>query len=530
MKKQPASIFNDAIGPIMRGPSSSHVAASVRIGNLARQLSGKKLKHVVIEFEKQGAIAPTYHTQGTDIGLAAGLLGLKPDDENMPISLEKARKENIGIEFDITDFIADHPNTMKIMLADQEGRKIHLEAISVGGGLIEIRKIEEYSLSICGDFYETLLFYSGMTSEEAKKIVDQIKKEIKEIVYIDLSKNDKQGIINLKTSSKLSNPKILWLQELKNILYIRQLDPVMPVVSVKDCSIPYNTASKMLSYWEKKGGELWELAVLYEGSRGKLTQAKIFSMMRKIVNILKVSIEAGLKGTSYQDRILGPQAWMIEKANQENKLIPGGVLNHIISFTMSMMEVKSSMGLIVAVPTAGSCGAVPGAIFGTAKYMNLDDDKIIKAMLAAGIIGVFISEQATFSAEVCGCQAECGSASAMAAAGLIQLIGGNVKQGIDAASIALQNMLGLICDPVANRVEVPCLGRNVMAATNAFAAANMVISGIDVVIPLDETIKAMYDVGIQLPSSLRCTARGGLSITKTAQKIDRKINDSKRSN
>ncbi|MBA7576762.1 hypothetical protein ES695_17735 [Candidatus Atribacteria bacterium 1244-E10-H5-B2] len=514
----------------MRGPSSSHVAASVRIGNLARQLLGRKLKHVVIEFERHGAIAPTYHSQGTDIGLAAGLLGLKPDDQTMPISLERARGENIDIKFKITDFIADHPNTIKIMLADQEGKKIHLKAISVGGGLIEIKKIEEFSLSICGDFYETLLFYSRITSKEAEKIIEQIKKEIKGIAYIDLSENNKQGIINLKTSSKLTLSKILWLQKLKNILYIRQLDPVMPVVSVKDCCIPYNTASKMLSYWEKKGGGLWELAVLYESSWGKLSKVEVFSKMRKIVNILKSSIETGLKGTSYQDRILGPQAWLVEKANRENKLIPGGVLNHIISFTMAMMEVKSSMGLIVAAPTAGSCGAVPGAIFGTAQYINLDDDKIIKAMLAAGIIGVFISEQATFSAEVCGCQAECGAASAMAAAGLIQLIGGNVKQGIDAASIALQNMLGLICDPVANRVEVPCLGRNVMAATNAFAAANMIISGVDVVIPLDETIKAMYDVGIQLPSNLKCTARGGLSITETAQTIDKKINDSKRSN
>ena len=503
----------------MRGPSSSHVAASVRIGNLARQLLGRKLKHVVIEFERHGAIAPTYHSQGTDIGLAAGLLGLKPDDQTMPISLEKARGENIDIKFKITDFIADHPNTIKIMLADQEGRKIHLKAISVGGGLIEIKKIEEFSLSICGNFYETLLFYSRITSKEVEKIIEQIKKEIKGIAYIDLSENNKQGVINLKTSSKLTPSKILWLQKLKNILYIRQLDPVMPVVSVKDCCIPYNTASKMLSYWGKKGGELWELAVLYESSWGKLSKVEVFSKMRKIVNILKSSIKTGLKGTSYQDRILGPQAWLVEKANRENKLIPGGVLNHIIAFTMAMMEVKSSMGLIVAAPTAGSCGAVPGAIFGTAQYMNLDDDKIIKAMLAAGIIGVFISEQATFSAEVCGCQAECGSASAMAAAGLIQLIGGNVKQGIDAASIALQNMLGLICDPVANRVEVPCLGRNVIAATNAFSVANMVISGIDVVIPLDETIKAMYKVGVSLPAELRCTGRGGLSTTETALKI-----------
>jgi len=510
----------------MRGPSSSHVAASVRIGNLARQLLGGKLKSVVIEFERQGAIAPTYHTQGTDIGLAAGLLGLQPDDQTLPISLEKARGENIDIKFKITDFIADHPNTIKIVLADQEDKKIHLKAISLGGGLIEINKIEEFSLSICGDFYETLLFYSGITSKEAKKIVEQIKKEIKEIAYINLSENSKQGqgIIDIKTSSKLSLSKILWLEKLKNILYIRQLDPVIPVVSIKDCIVPYNTGSKMLKYWEKNGGELWELAILYESSRGKISKAEIFSKMGKIVNILKSSIEAGLKGTSYQDRILGPQAWMVEKANRENKLIPGGVLNRIISFTMAMMEVKSSMGLIVAAPTAGSCGAVPGAILGTAHYMNLDDDKIIKAMLAAGMVGVFISEQATFSAEVCGCQAECGAASAMAAAGLIQLMGGNVKQGIDAASIALQNMLGLICDPVANRVEVPCLGRNVMAATNAVAAANMIISGVDVVIPLDETIKAMYKVGVSLPAELRCTGRGGLSTTETALKIMGKMN------
>ena len=238
----------------MRGPSSSHVAASVRIGNLALKLIGGRLKNVVIEFERHGAIAPTYHSQGTDIGLAAGLLGLQPDDQTLPISLEKARKENIDIKFKITAFIADHPNTIKIMLADQEEKKIHLKAISLGGGLIEINKIEEFSLSICGDFYETLLFYSGITSKNIKKIVEQIKKEIKEIAYIDLSENSeqRQGIIDIKTSSKLSSSKIFWLQKLKNILYIRQLSPVMPVVSVKDCCIPYNTASEMLSYWKKK--------------------------------------------------------------------------------------------------------------------------------------------------------------------------------------------------------------------------------------------------------------------------------------
>jgi L-serine dehydratase len=280
----------------------------------------------------------------------------------------------------------------------------------------------------------------------------------------------------------------------------------------------------MFNYWKKESGELADLAALYESRRGKLSKTDVFAKMAEMVKILRESIHQGLKGTSYKDRILGPQAWMVEKAIREKQLIPGGVLNQMISYTMAMMEVKSSMGIIVAAPTAGSCGAVPGAIFGAADYINLNDEKIVRAMLAAGIVGVFISEQATFAAEGCGCQAECGAASAMAAAGLVQLMGGNVKQGIDAASFALQNMLGLICDPVANRVEVPCLGRNVLAASNALSCANMVISGLDVVIPLDETIKAMYDVGLQLPKTLKCTAQGGLSITKTALMIDKKIN------
>jgi len=132
--------------------------------------------------------------------------------------------------------------------------------------------------------------------------------------------------------------------------------------------------------------------------RGNLSNEEVFSMMKDIVLTMKSSIRAGIKGISYQDRILGLQAWLVKKANQENKLIPGGALNIVIAWTMAMMEVKSSMGVIVAAPTAGSCGAVPGAILEVADFMNLDDDKITKAMLAAGIIGVFISEQATFSA------------------------------------------------------------------------------------------------------------------------------------
>jgi L-serine dehydratase len=187
------------------------------------------------------------------------------------------------------------------------------------------------------------------------------------------------------------------------------------------------------------------------------------------------------------------------------------------------MEVKSAMGVIVAAPTAGACGGLPGACIGAASAMGLPPQAMARAMLAAGLIGVFIAARATFAAEVAGCQAECGAGSAMAAAALVTLVDGTADQALSAASMALQNVLGLICDPVANRVEVPCLGRNVMAASNSLACANMALGGFDAVVPLDEVIETMLRVGRSLPTALRCTAMGGLSITKTSKEIEARL-------
>jgi L-serine dehydratase len=185
-----------------------------------------------------------------------------------------------------------------------------------------------------------------------------------------------------------------------------------------------------------------------------------------------------------------------------------------------MMEVKSSMGVIVAAPTAGSCGALPGALFGTAHSLQLPEDELVKAMLAAGLIGVFIAAHATFAAEVGGCMAETGSGGGMAAAALVGMKGGTLEQALAAASMALQNSLGIICDPIGNRVEAPCLGRNVMAASNAVSSANMALSDYVQLIPLDEVIETMKAVGDQIHHTLRCTNLGGLSITPAAKKIE----------
>jgi L-serine dehydratase len=238
---------------------------------------------------------------------------------------------------------------------------------------------------------------------------------------------------------------------------------------------------------------------------------------------MEASLLEGRKGTSYKDRILGCQSGRYQEQLENGRLLEVGMLNRIILFVTAMMETKSAMGVIVAAPTAGSCGVLPGACLGAASFMGLDAEEINRAMLAAGMIGVFISARATFAAEVGGCQAECGAGGAMAAAALVTLAGGSAAQGVDAASMALQNILGMICDPVANRVEVPCLGKNVLAAANALACANMALAGFDAVIPLDEVIDAMDAVGKSLPPELRCTGRGGLSVTPAAKAIDKKL-------
>ena len=201
------------------------------------------------------------------------------------------------------------------------------------------------------------------------------------------------------------------------------------------------------------------------------------------------------------------------------------MLNQIILSVTALMEVKSSMGVIVASPTAGSCGGLPGACIGAAGAMGLSLEDSTRAMLAAGLIGVFIAAHATFAAEVGGCQAECGSGSGMAAAALVTLAQGSTQQAVNAASMALQNVMGLICDPVAGRVEVPCLGKNVMAASNALACANMAIADFDVVIPLDEVIETMDRVGKSISVDLRCTGLGGLSITKASRAIENRLKE-----
>src|SRR6056297_3073597 len=515
MKKQPASIFNDVIGPVMRGPSSSHTAAASRIGLLANQMIKGKLKKVVVEFHPEGSLATTYQGQGSDIGLVGGLLGYNPEDERLVNSINISKKVGLDVIFNIVEYEANHPNTYRLKILGQK-EEVSATAISTGGGMIKYEDINGFPVEISGDFYETLIFCS--TNKAAQDIEMIIEKENLNLEYIQKSSKEKEILLNLKTLKGIDESFCNRLKKMGGVFSLINLSPVLPVMSSKDCQVPFLTASEMLG---KFGNDksLYELALLYESKRGKISEDEVYNKMKKIIEIMNDSVKKGLLGTEYEDRILGSQSHLIQEAMKDKKLIPGDLMNTVISYITSMMEVKSSMGVIVAAPTAGSCGGLPGTIIGACDVMELSIDHMVKGMLASGMIGLFIAQSATFAAEVGGCQVECGAGSSMVAAGLVQLMDGSANQAVDAASMALQNVMGMVCDPVGDRVEVPCLGKNVMAGTNAIACANMALAGFDKVIPLDETIESMYKVGHMLPHELRCTGKGGLSVTPTGIKI-----------
>lgn len=511
------SIFNDVIGPVMRGPSSSHCAAALRIGRIARDLMDGRIDEIRIEFDPRGSLATTHASQGSDMGLFGGLLGWEATDERLAESAAAIQAAAIKVDLQIVDIGATHPNTYQLTLKNALEQHT-LTALSTGGGMIEVVEIDGNRLSMGGDFYETLIYAHSRGGELLQFLTSRIEAD-----ELKLLGDSSQPMIEMKAQAFLEPQVVTELWANFDICSVKTIAPVLPVRSRKAMQVPFFTCDEMLRYNRDKDLPLWELALHYESARGNLSHEQVFQKMKETVGILQDSIAVGLHGTTYADRILGYQSGQFQTSMDSQQLLDGGMLNRIILYVTAMMEVKSSMGVIVASPTAGSCGGLPGAVIGAASAMGLSQDEMTHAMLAAGLIGVFIAAHATFAAEVGGCQAECGAGSGMAAAALVTLAKGTLDQSLAAASLALQNILGMICDPVANRVEAPCLGKNVLAASNALACANMALADYDPLIPLDQVIETMHRVGKSLPVELRCTGLGGLSVTAASKAIEKKL-------
>ena len=505
------SIFNDVIGPVMRGPSSSHSAASVRIGLLLHDLCGGVPDRVELDYDTMGSLATTHLSQGTDMGLYGGLLGWGADDERLPDAPATLRAQGTTIEVRKPELNDPHPNTYRILVG--RGSVEHrVVALSTGGGMIEIISIDGFDVSLFGDYATTLIHLSNDGETAAKQLG-----QATEVDQVAVSVSDSNASLVTVGSAK-PLPEHL-TAELGEVVSIHRLRSVLPVLSRQGLSVPFSHAGELPAD-ALTSRPLSDWAIEYECARGGIDQTEVLRQARTMLDIMAAGVATGLAGTSYDDRILGWQSGRFNEMASAGQLIDGGILNRMIGYVTALMEAKSAMEVIVAAPTAGSCATFPGALLATIDALDVGAKAAERALLTGGLIGVFVTNRSSFAAEEGGCQAETGAGAAMAAAALVELGGGSAAQSLSAASQALQNVLGLICDPVGNRVEAPCLGRNVAGAANALSCANMALAGYDHLIPFDEVLDAHRNVSELMARELRCTGLGGLAVTPTAQRIE----------
>ena len=282
----------------------------------------------------------------------------------------------------------------------------------------------------------------------------------------------------------------------------------------------YKSIEELVNTANEEGTTISEITLIEQALSMECTQDRILERMSFQYEVMKSAVENGLNpNIRSTSGLTGGDAYRLKVVRDEEKTLCGSFFSGALMRAVSVAEVNASMGRIVASPTAGSCGILPGALITMQKERNLSDDACVKALLTASAIGIVIAKNASLSGAEGGCQAECGSAAAMAAGALVELAGGTPEQISNAVAIAIKNILGLVCDPVAGLVEIPCIKRNAAGVANAIVAAEMALADIKSAIPADEVIMAMKQVGDKMSTSLKETAEGGLAKTPTAERL-----------
>lgn len=285
----------------------------------------------------------------------------------------------------------------------------------------------------------------------------------------------------------------------------------------------YHSINDLVELCHKNNAQIWQVIMMDNAHERMVSEDKIFENMRLMYKAMKTADNNYDKSLKSPSRMAGGDGELMYQYNKSGRNICGDFVGMVMEKALKMGESNACMRRIVATPTAGSCGVIPAVFISYETYFKALEDDMVKALLIASGIGAVIAENASIAGASGGCQAEIGSASAMAAAGLTFLQGGDSMQIVNSSALALKSMLGLACDPVCGLVEVPCIKRNVAGAMNAITAAQMSMAGIKSVISPDEVIDSMQRIGAAMPSSLKETAREGLAITPTAELIKREL-------
>ncbi|CAK6481283.1 L-serine ammonia-lyase, iron-sulfur-dependent, subunit alpha [Peribacillus simplex] len=282
--------------------------------------------------------------------------------------------------------------------------------------------------------------------------------------------------------------------------------------------------NELIEFCTHKQKTIGEVMLMMEIEKSGRDQKTIISMMEERLFKMQEAVESGKKDTSTAPSGIsgGDAVKMYDYVNQGNSL-SGSYISDAMTFSLATSECNARMGVIVATPTAGAAGILPGVLFSLHKNDGTSYRDLVMGLFTASALGYVIANRSFISGAAGGCQAEVGSATAMAAGTIVELKGGTPKQAVNATAIALKSLLGLVCDPVAGLVEVPCIKRNVIGTSIAFSAADLSLAGVESRIPCDEVIEAMYKIGKEMPRTLRETALGGLAMTETGKRVKEQL-------
>lgn len=505
------SILNDVLGPIMRGPSSSHTAGAYRIGTVARSLLGETPSSARMTFHPDGSYAPTYQVCGVDRAFACALLEIPMTDERFHDALNLAADAGTDIRFDVRPFKdADHPNQVEIALEGESGRRLWATAKSVGGGAVLFSRLEDWPVEITGKSHELLVECRADAAQQVACLL-----QVPDSLQAGLTQETRDGRSLLCSRGADALPAAL-LAALEGIAGVERVWRVQPVFFVRRGDPIFTSAEEMIVAAERRAGSLGRTALEYECELLGFNEDQALEEMSRRLAVMERSVNAGLAEQNIRMQLLRPTARAIMEADDAGELPVGGLHARAAARAMAVMHINNSMGVVCAAPTGGSAGTIPGVLTSLQHQRSIGRPQMLLALFAAGAIGLIVARRATFAAEIAGCQVEIGAGGAMAAAAVVEACGGTPRQAADAAAIAFHNCIGLVCDPVHGACEIPCHTRNAVAASSAFTCADLIMGGYENPIPLDETIDAVLTVGQMMPRELRCTALGGIAVTPSA--------------
>lgn len=431
------SIFNDVLSPTAPGPSSSNTVGPWRIASLARKLLDDQPISLKIEMSENGGFKDTFYSMSSDRAFIAGLLGIDLTTANLETVYATADEAKLKYEFLFTDKIEKIPSEMAFITLRSKSEEMKLTGVSLGGGEILITQINGNKCNIDG-------------REEATVSIPETKRKVK-------------------------------------------IDSVYPLSITGKHEPVFATAEGMIHYAKKNNIALWQAALDYEQSITGKSKEDIWSIAETVLKVAYDSIEAGKSEAVKFDGITSAKAANFIKKQETLPQIPMGASEEGALDALCIMEYAAAHGTIVCMPTGGASGVIPATIRAASQKLSRSREDEIKALLTAGLIGIFYYP--THYHGALGCQAEIGIATSMAAAGLVEMLTADVDAAESAAVLAMQCLIGQICDPIEGYTQIPCFVRNISSVSIAMTCANYAVLGLDAGVNLDEMAKAVLRVG-----------------------------------